>query len=64
MLRMLALMYVTNFLKKNLFQNVKTQAKLVSSGYSQGGQLVHNSAAMLSSAVLNRINAVVIFVSA
>ncbi|KAK7462162.1 hypothetical protein VKT23_007765 [Stygiomarasmius scandens] len=41
--------------------NACPNAKLVSSGYSQGGQLVHNSAAMLSSAVLNRINAVVIF---
>ncbi|KAF5365231.1 hypothetical protein D9758_005409 [Tetrapyrgos nigripes] len=36
-------------------------AKIVSSGYSQGGQLVHNSAAMLSASVLARINAVVIF---
>ncbi|KAJ7439217.1 cutinase [Mycena latifolia] len=34
---------------------------IVSSGYSQGGQLVHNSAKQLSSAVAARINAVVIF---
>ncbi|KAJ7585418.1 cutinase [Mycena floridula] len=36
-------------------------AKIVSSGYSQGGQLVHNSARMLSAAVSARISAVVIF---
>ncbi|ESK97883.1 cutinase [Moniliophthora roreri MCA 2997] len=36
-------------------------AKIVSAGYSQGGQLVHNSAAQLTAAVRNRINAVVIF---
>ncbi|KAK7056270.1 hypothetical protein VNI00_002823 [Paramarasmius palmivorus] len=36
-------------------------AKIVSAGYSQGGQLVHNSADQLSTAVRNRINAVVIF---
>ncbi|KAF5392780.1 hypothetical protein D9757_001019 [Collybiopsis confluens] len=36
-------------------------AKIVSSGYSQGGQLVHNSAKLISSAVAARINAVVIF---
>ncbi|KAF5392716.1 hypothetical protein D9757_001043 [Collybiopsis confluens] len=36
-------------------------AALVSSGYSQGGQLVHNSANLLSSAVRARINAVAIF---
>ncbi|THV05718.1 carbohydrate esterase family 5 protein, partial [Dendrothele bispora CBS 962.96] len=36
-------------------------SKIVSAGYSQGGQLVHNSAAMLSTAVKNRISAVVIF---
>ncbi|KAJ6508316.1 cutinase [Mycena sanguinolenta] len=34
---------------------------IVTSGYSQGGQLVHNSAAMLSSSVLARIKAAVIF---
>ncbi|KAF5365154.1 hypothetical protein D9757_011754 [Collybiopsis confluens] len=37
------------------------QAAIVSSGYSQGGQLVHNSAKQLSAAVSARINAVVIF---
>ncbi|KAE9402668.1 cutinase, partial [Gymnopus androsaceus JB14] len=36
-------------------------AKIVSSGYSQGGQLVHNSAKLISAAVAERINAVVIF---
>ncbi|KIK61338.1 carbohydrate esterase family 5 protein, partial [Collybiopsis luxurians FD-317 M1] len=36
-------------------------AKIVSSGYSQGGQLVHNSAKLISSSVAARINAVVIF---
>ncbi|KAF5392797.1 hypothetical protein D9757_001038 [Collybiopsis confluens] len=41
--------------------NFCPSAALVSSGYSQGGQLVHNSARLLSSAVRSRINAVVIF---
>ncbi|KAJ8082173.1 hypothetical protein AAF712_001837 [Marasmius tenuissimus] len=36
-------------------------AKIVSAGYSQGAQLVHNSAKMLTSAVTNRISAVVTF---
>ncbi|KAF9255227.1 cutA, cutinase A [Marasmius fiardii PR-910] len=36
-------------------------ARLVTSGYSQGGQLVHNSARMLSSSVASRIAAAVIF---
>ncbi|KAJ6583999.1 cutinase, partial [Mycena vulgaris] len=36
-------------------------AALVSSGYSQGGQLVHNSAKLLSASVAARIKAVVIF---
>ncbi|KAF9078392.1 cutinase [Rhodocollybia butyracea] len=36
-------------------------AALVSSGYSQGAQLVHNSAKLLSSAVSARIKAVVMF---
>ncbi|KAJ7851668.1 cutinase [Mycena olivaceomarginata] len=36
-------------------------AALVTSGYSQGGQLVHNSAKLLSSSVLSRIKAAVIF---
>ncbi|KAJ7701442.1 cutinase [Mycena rosella] len=36
-------------------------AAIVSSGYSQGGQLVHNSAKQLSAAVAARISAVVIF---
>ncbi|KAJ7256821.1 cutinase [Mycena haematopus] len=36
-------------------------AAIVTSGYSQGGQLVHNSAAMLSASVLARIKAAVIF---
>ncbi|KAJ6555197.1 cutinase [Mycena vulgaris] len=36
-------------------------AALVSSGYSQGGQLVHNSAKQLSASVAARIKAVVIF---
>ncbi|KAF9254001.1 alpha/beta-hydrolase, partial [Marasmius fiardii PR-910] len=34
---------------------------IVSSGYSQGGQLVHKSATLLSSAVQARISAAVIF---
>ncbi|KAL0069481.1 hypothetical protein AAF712_003516 [Marasmius tenuissimus] len=36
-------------------------AKIVSVGYSQGAQLVHNSAKMLTSAVTSRVNAVVTF---
>ncbi|KAF8214966.1 cutinase [Mycena galopus ATCC 62051] len=36
-------------------------AALVTSGYSQGGQLVHNSAELLSASVLSRIKAAVIF---
>ncbi|KAJ6515408.1 cutinase [Mycena sanguinolenta] len=36
-------------------------AAIVTVGYSQGGQLVHNSANQLSSDVLSRINAAVIF---
>ncbi|KAF5393092.1 hypothetical protein D9757_001242 [Collybiopsis confluens] len=36
-------------------------AKIVTAGYSQGGQLVHNSANLLSPAVASRINAAVIF---
>ncbi|KAF7298727.1 Cutinase [Mycena indigotica] len=36
-------------------------AKLVTSGYSQGGQLVHNSAKLISSSVAARISAAVIF---
>ena len=35
--------------------------KLVASGYSQGGQLVHNAAALLPTAVANWISSVVIF---
>ncbi|KAJ7478219.1 cutinase [Mycena latifolia] len=37
------------------------KAAIISSGYSQGGQLIHNSAKLLSSAVAAHINAVVIF---
>ncbi|KAJ7617521.1 cutinase precursor [Mycena polygramma] len=37
------------------------RAAIVTSGYSQGGQLVHNSAEMLSADVLARIKAAVIF---
>ncbi|KAK1227895.1 hypothetical protein PQX77_009085 [Marasmius sp. AFHP31] len=36
-------------------------AKIVSVGYSQGAQLVHNSAKLLTSAVTSRVNAVVTF---
>ncbi|KAF7348248.1 Cutinase [Mycena sanguinolenta] len=36
-------------------------AAIVTSGYSQGGQLVHNSAKLLSASVLSRIKAAVIF---
>ncbi|KAJ7680171.1 cutinase [Mycena olivaceomarginata] len=36
-------------------------AAIVTSGYSQGGQLVHNLAKLLSASVLSRINAAVIF---
>ncbi|CAK5262856.1 unnamed protein product [Mycena citricolor] len=39
----------------------RTFAALVTSGYSQGGQLVHNSAKLLSAKVQARINAAVIF---
>ncbi|THU97353.1 alpha/beta-hydrolase, partial [Dendrothele bispora CBS 962.96] len=35
--------------------------KIVSVGYSQGGQLVHNSAKLLPANVQSRINAAVIF---
>ncbi|KAG0651405.1 Cutin hydrolase, partial [Hyphodiscus hymeniophilus] len=35
--------------------------KLVASGYSQGGQIVHNAAALLPTAVANWISSVVIF---
>ncbi|KAK7041726.1 hypothetical protein VNI00_009015 [Paramarasmius palmivorus] len=41
--------------------NACPNAKIVSSGYSQGGQLVHNSAALLSPEVAARVSAVVIF---
>ncbi|KAK7041743.1 hypothetical protein VNI00_009032 [Paramarasmius palmivorus] len=41
--------------------NACPNAKIVSSGYSQGGQLVHNSAAQLSSNIAARVDAVVIF---
>ncbi|KAK7041736.1 hypothetical protein VNI00_009025 [Paramarasmius palmivorus] len=41
--------------------NACPDAKIVSSGYSQGGQLVHNSAGMLSSEIAARVDAVVIF---
>ncbi|THU77233.1 cutinase [Dendrothele bispora CBS 962.96] len=36
-------------------------AKIVTVGYSQGGQLVHNSAKLLSTDVQQRVNAAVIF---
>ncbi|KAH6712380.1 cutinase [Leptodontidium sp. MPI-SDFR-AT-0119] len=36
-------------------------AKIVMSGYSQGGQLIHNAAAMLPSATMAKISSVVIF---
>ncbi|KAF5374188.1 hypothetical protein D9758_004595 [Tetrapyrgos nigripes] len=36
-------------------------ARVVSSGYSQGGQLVHNSARLLSSSIVSRISSAVIF---
>jgi cephalosporin-C deacetylase-like acetyl esterase len=35
--------------------------KLVASGYSQGGQIVHNAAALLPKAIANWISSVVIF---
>ncbi|KAH8883091.1 cutinase [Thozetella sp. PMI_491] len=35
--------------------------KIVLSGYSQGGQLVHNAAANLTTALTNKINSVLIF---
>nr|GAT58447.1 cutinase [Mycena chlorophos] len=41
--------------------NACPNAALVTSGYSQGGQLVHNSAKLISSAVSQRIKAAVIF---
>jgi len=36
-------------------------AKIVMSGYSQGGQLVHNAAAMLPAATMAKVSSVVIF---
>ncbi|KAF7348242.1 Cutinase [Mycena sanguinolenta] len=41
--------------------NSCSDAAIVTSGYSQGGQLVHNSAKLLSASVLSRIQAAVIF---
>ncbi|CAK5271877.1 unnamed protein product, partial [Mycena citricolor] len=38
------------------------RAAIISAGYSQGGQLVHNSARLLSTATAEHIKAVVIFV--
>jgi cutinase len=35
--------------------------KLVMSGYSQGGQLVHNAASMLSTSTMSQVSSVVIF---
>jgi len=35
--------------------------KLVMSGYSQGGQLVHNAAAQLPAATMAQVSSVVIF---
>lgn len=35
--------------------------KLVMSGYSQGGQLVHNAAALLPAATMAKVSSVVIF---
>ncbi|KAF8214990.1 cutinase, partial [Mycena galopus ATCC 62051] len=40
-----------------------TSASVLSSGYSQGGQLVHDSAKMFSASVLSHIEAAVIFMS-
>ncbi|CAD6441538.1 41439ca5-de77-4b9d-94bc-f58bb9fa23c7 [Sclerotinia trifoliorum] len=37
------------------------QSKIVMSGYSQGGQLVHNAAKMLPAATMAKVSAVVIF---
>lgn len=37
------------------------QTKLVMSGYSQGGQLVHKAAAMLPAATMGMVNSIVIF---
>ncbi|GKT88748.1 LOW QUALITY PROTEIN: carbohydrate esterase family 5 protein [Colletotrichum tofieldiae] len=48
----------------NLVARAVTQCpstKIVLSGYSQGGQLVHNAAAKLTTAQTNRISAVLIF---
>ncbi|CCF35717.1 cutinase [Colletotrichum higginsianum] len=48
----------------NLVARAVTQCpntKIVLSGYSQGGQLVHNAAAKLTAAQTNRISAVLIF---
>ncbi|KAK1226756.1 hypothetical protein PQX77_010252 [Marasmius sp. AFHP31] len=41
--------------------NYCPNAKIILAGYSQGAQLVHNSAEMLTSAVTDRISAVVTF---
>jgi cutinase len=36
-------------------------SKIVMSGYSQGGQLVHNAAAQLSTATMKAVSSIVIF---
>jgi cutinase len=36
-------------------------SKVVMSGYSQGGQLVHNAAILLPAATIAKVNSVVIF---
>jgi len=51
-------------LMASLAEQASTQCpdtKIVLSGYSQGGQLVHNAAKMLSAALTAEINSVVIF---
>lgn len=35
--------------------------KIIMSGYSQGGQIVHKAAALLPSAIMNQVSGVIIF---
>lgn len=44
-----------------LAQTQCPSSKIVMSGYSQGGQIVHNAAGLLSTSVMNAISSVVIF---
>jgi cutinase len=51
-------------IRASLVQSVVSQCpntKVVMSGYSQGGQLVHNAAKLLPAATMARVSSVVIF---